>query len=287
MAKESDPAAEGDKMKAETLIHILKELVPGICAAGAPPVLNGIGALPIGRIGVAVDPTPDNIQSAIDRGIDLLITYHPWTGEAAEAVRHANLRLLALHAAWNCAPSGILPELIQALALTEVAQPDGVTIGVTDTLLRGLIEGCQRALELTVVPYSGELRSPVRRVGIWLGAGFQPHHRAVWETCRAQGCDTLLSGELTMAALRFGTVHGLKLVDLGHSAAARVGMNKFRRLLVQKLPDDCPAEFLDGLYSCNYFTNYSILDNYSAAFTESDDVETELDLFSSFMGKTE
>ncbi|TCL75091.1 putative NIF3 family GTP cyclohydrolase 1 type 2 [Hydrogenispora ethanolica] len=273
-------------MEVETLVHILQELIPGKNAGGSLRFVPDLGTLPVGRIGVAVDPTPENIQTAVERGIDLLITYHPWTGEATEIVNHANLRLLALHGNWDSAPAGILPELVQACELREVAERDGVMIGTTETALRGLIEVCQRTLELTVVPYFGELRSPVRKVGIYLGSGFLPHRRAVWETCRAQGCDTLLSGELTMAALRFGTEHQLKLIDLGHSAAARAGMNKFRRLLAERLSDHCPVDFLDGLYSCNYFTSYSILDNYSAAFTESDDLEMGPELFS-FIEKME
>ncbi len=272
-------------MEFEALAKIINELAPNFMERQSPSFPPLEPKWQVHKIGVTVDPTPENLRQAEQCGINLLFTYHPWTGEPSKAVASGRLRILALHHAWNLAPQGIIPELANALALTDLNERQQLVFGTTDTLLRNLIETCQRSLEITVVPYSGELRAPVKQVAIWLGAGFLPHHRELWETCIANGCDTLLSGELTLAALRFGVNHNLKMVDLGHSAVARMGMKRFAQILSDRLQADCPVERLDGYYACNYFTNYSITDMYSAALNEDfpgGDSEETLSLFSLF-----
>jgi putative NIF3 family GTP cyclohydrolase 1 type 2 len=270
-------------MEVKALIEILNELVPGV---ELRPVPSGWATLDLFVIGVAVDPTPENLRAAAAHQVDLLLTYHPWTGEAEAQLKGGKLRVLAIHGAWDYAPEGLVQDLVATTGLTEVVRHDEVTVGNSDLTLRGLIEASQRALGSPIVPYYGELRSPAQRVGIFPGAGFLPHRRSLWEACLQYGCDTLLSGELTMAALRFAAIHRLNLVDLGHSAAAKAGMEKFRRRLEERVAGSgVTVAWFDDLYAGNYLTNYSIADGYSAGLTELDGDDT-LSLFA-FLDKTE
>jgi putative NIF3 family GTP cyclohydrolase 1 type 2 len=271
-------------MEVATLVRILLELAPDLAGMGplkfAPAPL---GDLNLNKLGVAVDPTPSNIRNAITGGVDLLICYHPWTGEAEHLLRENSLRIIALHEAWDNSPYGAVTDLAETLGLTGEKIIDGLTIGEADSNLRSLIEGCQRALSITVVPFCGELLSPVRRVGIKLGAGLQPHRQTLWETCRAQGCDTLLSGELTMAAVRFSANQHLKMIDLGHSTAVKASFTKFHRLLAERLQEqNCQVQFFENMYAGSYFTNYSIADSYTEEVPETIGDDESLPLFSLF-----
>lgn len=260
-------------MEVQTLISVLEELAPELDAGD---IIMNTGYLlegaDITKIGVCVDPTEQNIYSAAGKGVEVLITYHPWQGEAADLVNQKKITLIPLHDAWDNAPEGVNSTIARAIGLREVQWVDGIVMGCVETTFRDLMERCQRILDLNVLPYFGELRYPVHKLGIWAGPGFLPYHKKIWETCLHNGCDTIISGEISLLPIRFAAAHQLKLIDLGHSAIARPAIVHLVNLLKLRLKAfDCSVELFEDMYACSFYTK-----NY---FLQQNDSEESLPLF--------
>jgi putative NIF3 family GTP cyclohydrolase 1 type 2 len=250
-------------MEVQTLIKILQEMAPGFQADGIHSGFWSDATRNVTKIGVCVDPTEQNIYTAAGKGIEVLITYHPWRGEAQETVFGKKITFLALHDAWDNAAEGINITFAKAIGLEELISVNGIVIGSTDLAFRELLERCQRVLDLNVLSYFGEIKYPVHKVGIWAGPGFLPHHKSIWETCLAQGCDTIISGEMSLLPIRYAAEHQLKLVDPGHSAIAKPGFSHSSSLLKLRLKAlDCMIEFFEDYYGCSFYTkNYFLQQN--------------------------
>jgi putative NIF3 family GTP cyclohydrolase 1 type 2 len=123
--------------------------------------------------------------------------------------------------------------------------------------LRVILERCRQILEQNIIPYWGELRSVVKKIGIWAGPGFLPFQKRVWEECVSQGCDAIISGEISLLPMRFAAAHQLQLIDLGHSIIAKPAMIKLAKILKDKFGSQLPVEFLGDCYGCNYYTNFN------------------------------
>jgi putative NIF3 family GTP cyclohydrolase 1 type 2 len=259
-------------MEVQALIKILQEMAPGFQADDAYGGFCSEPTRDVTRIGVCVDPTEQNIYSAAGKGMELLITYHPWWNEAKETVLNKKITLLTLHNAWDNATEGINVTFGKAIGLEELTLVEGVITGTADLAFREILDRCQRILDLNVLPYYGEIKHPVHKVGIWAGPGFLPHNKLIWETCLAQGCDTIISGEMSLLPIRFAAEHQLKLVDPGHSAIAKPGLSHLTSLLKLRLKAlDCTVEFFDDYYGCSFDTK-----NY---FLQQNDAEESLPLF--------
>lgn len=264
-------------MEVSDLVALLQKMAPDLtletgvnffCFHGERACEN---AYSFSRIGVCVDPTEQNITAALNQGVDLLISYHPWYHEAESLVRSQDIKLLSLHTAWDNNPEGVNFIFAKAIGLKELNLTGSVLYGQQQLTFREFSERCQRVLDLNVLPYYGELRAPVNKIGLWAGPGFLPVHREIWESCHREGCDTIVSGEFTIAALRFAALHRLKLIDVGHSAVAKPGMARLAYLLRQQLQDACGVELFLDYYGYNYNTSWF--------FPERGDTEESVPLF--------
>jgi putative NIF3 family GTP cyclohydrolase 1 type 2 len=262
-------------MEIKDLFKILEKLAPGLSSADFSNSAVGKAARQISRVGVCVDPTVKNIESAAKLGIEVLISYHPWQGEAAQLIRNQGMEIWPLHATWDNTPEGVTYTLAKAIGVTDLYLTGELIIGIVDTGFRDLIERCQRSLGQNILSYSGDLKQLVIKVAIWAGPGFLPNYKKFWEVCLAEGCDTVLSSELTLSALRYSQAHQLKFVDLGHSAMAKPGMSHLVEILKEYLTaQDCSIDYFDDIYSCNFYTNCAFADQ----FTESEDIFFTTDL---------
>lgn len=260
-------------MEVQTLIGVLQELAPDLDAGD---IIMNAGYLTedadITKIGVCVDPTEQNILTAADKGMEVLITYHPWYGEAADLVQQRKITVIPLHHVWDNAPEGVNWTIARAIGLQDLCWVDGILMGALETSFRDLMERCLRVLDMNILPYYGELRQPVHKIGIWSGPGFLPYHKKIWEACLQQGCDTIISGEISLLPIRFAAAHQLKLIDLGHSAVAKSAVSHLANLLKLRLQAfDCTVELLEDLYAGSFYTK-----NY---FLQQNDGEDTLPLF--------
>lgn len=243
-------------MEVQTLIQIMQELAPGFepeSFIDGAVLESEVGD--IMKIGVCIDPTEQTIYSAASKGIKVLISYHPWTGEAEPIIHSKKVVVLPVHTVWDNAPEGVNFTIGKAIGLQELALVDTVMMGQTDLTFRDLLERCQRILDRNVISYYGELRYAVHKVGIWGGPGFLPHNQRLWKICQEHGCDTIISGEMSLLPIRFAAVRHLKLVDLGHSGMTKPSMVHLSDLLELRLKAfNCSVEFFEDYYCCNYYT---------------------------------
>ncbi|HBE79837.1 MAG TPA: hypothetical protein DDW65_18960 [Firmicutes bacterium] len=265
-------------MEKHVLLDILKKLAPGLSTQDFTNPNAGMTAEIVSKVGICVDPTGKNIENAVKSGVEVLITYHPLYDEvappAAVAVQKRQLQIWSLHEAWDNTGEGVIYTFAKDIGVTDLYSKGELVIGTTNTgfRFRELIESCQRSLGQNILSYSGDLKQNVTKVAIWAGPGFLPNYRKFWELSLAEGCDTVLSSELTLSALRYSRMHRLKFIDLGHSLLAKPGMLHLMELLKDHAPA-CSFQFLDDLYACNYYTNCS----FAEQFTEAEDIffETE------------
>lgn len=263
-------------MEVQALIQIMRELAPGFEPESS--IMNDfLGNEPeeITKLGVCIDPTEQNIYTAASKGIKVLISYHPWMGEALPIIQSKRMIILPLHTNWDNAPEGVNFTLGRAIGLQELTVVDSVVMGQGEMTFRELLERCQRILERNVIPYYGELRYAVRKVGIWSGPGFLPHNQKLWKICREEGCDTIISGEMSLLPIRFAAARQLKLVDLGHSGITKPSMVHLIDLLELRLKAlNCLVEFFEDYYCCNYYTK--------SYFLQQSEMDESLPLFQFF-----
>lgn len=247
-----------EMMEVQILIEILKDLIPELTTRDFINVNPSDELNQMSKLGICVDPTEQNIYNAVSKGITVLISYHPWSGEAKHIIDTNKIKIIPIHTTWDNHADGINKTFANAIGLDDLSIVDNVVTGNTDLLFRDLLERCQRVLDLNVIPYYGDLKFPVKKAAIWAGPGFLPHHQPIWEACLAQGCDTIISGELSLLPLRFAATHQLKLVDTGHCTIAKPGISHLAELLKYRLKAlECTVEVFEDYYSCQYYTkNY-------------------------------
>jgi putative NIF3 family GTP cyclohydrolase 1 type 2 len=245
-------------MDVATLIAVLEGLAPELSADNFVNIPAGKAGVSVKRLGVCVDPTEYTIAGAVKKGINILISYHPWYGEAERLIRNGGIGIIPLHTAWDNVSQGANVTFAKEIGLENITVAADIVHGKTDTVVKHLLEKCQRAVDQNIIPYFGEPRNPVKKVAVWTGPGFLPYHRKLWETCLEEGCDTIISGELGLAPLRFAADHKLQLIDLGHSRMAKPGMVNLARIIKGRLGQSgCSVEFFADCYGCNYYTNFS------------------------------
>ncbi|MGE5581757.1 MAG: Nif3-like dinuclear metal center hexameric protein [Bacillota bacterium] len=261
-------------MEIEVLFDTLKKMAPGLTTEDFTDPDLAKSPRTITKLGVCVDPTAGNIHQAVDKGIEILISYHPWQGEAEKTLLDRGLEIWPLHEAWDHPAEGVIYTFGKEAGLADFYCKGEIVIGRTAVTFREFIEGCQRILGRNIIAYTGSLKEQVQKAAIWAGPGFLPNYKKFWETCLAEECDTILSSEVTLSALRYSQAHQLKLIDLGHSAMAKPGMNNLAKLLRENVAlQDCTIDFLDDIYTCNFYTNCSFADQ----FTEADEIFFEAD----------
>jgi putative NIF3 family GTP cyclohydrolase 1 type 2 len=259
-------------MDVATLIAVLKGLAPELAADGFVNIPAGRAGVAVKKLGVCVDPTEATITCAVNKGITILISYHPWQGEAQQLIRAGGIGIIPLHTAWDNAPEGANVTFAREIGLTDITLSADFVHGKIDTIVKNLLEKCQRVVDQNIIPYFGEPRTPVKRVAIWTGPGFLPFNRKLWKNCCEQGCDTIISGELSLLPIRFAASHKLQLIDLGHSLMAKPGMANLARIIKGRLNQaGCSVEFFTEYYGCNYYTNF--------AYSQPNDSEDFISLF--------
>ncbi|HHW13024.1 MAG TPA: hypothetical protein GXX33_08505 [Firmicutes bacterium] len=235
---------------------IIEELAPAALADKYdPPHFWRKPGKKLQKIGVCVDPTVQNVRMAQQDGVDLLISHHPCFEQDEELFAGQEMGVFVLHSAWNKAPDGNTAVLARLLNLRETVQDGELLTGRVEVSLRDLLLSCQRLLNTPVMPYVGDLNAKVHHVLLISGPGFAPFYKEEWDKYIAGGCDTILSAELGRFALSYLSRHNIKMIDLGHSAMARPGMEHLAYTLQTRLKIfQCQVNFYPDLYAVNYQT---------------------------------
>lgn len=233
-------------MELDSLIETLEAIAPPELA---DPIDDGrIGLISRGRenvnvITVALDPTANVIQKAIQNNADILITHHTliWNPitkvplsiqKQLTLILENDLSFYVLHTNYDAAPGGVNDVLAQLLGLCDV-EPFGIgrigTIRPVSTL--DFVKRVAQKLN-THVQFVGT--RVIKKVAVIGGSGFDATDQAI-----ASGADALLSAELSHAAIRRAEGH-LSLIDATHYATEVPAMKVLAQRLGGDFIDDIP-----------------------------------------------
>ena len=183
---------------------------------------------------IALDPTEDAVEAAIESGCNVLLTHHPMlfrglktvdghdTGsrKVIRMIRHG-ITAMAFHTRLDAADGGVNDNLATRLGLTNVepfgdnSNPAGKPIGRVGDLPREMtadefIETVKTALDLPTLVFAG-CGKPIRRVAVVGGAGDDDIFAAA-----AAGADTYITGELRYHQLCDAPYGDINLIMAGH-----------------------------------------------------------------------
>lgn len=233
-------------MELDSLIETLETIAPPELA---DPIDAGrIGLISRGRenvnaITVALDPTANVIQNAIQANADILITHHTLIWDPITKVPLSiqkqltlilenDLSLYVLHTNYDAAPGGVNDVLAQLLGLYEI-EPFGIgrigSIRPINTL--DFAKHVARKLN-TPVQFVGSCE--IQKVAVIGGSGFDATDQAI-----EAGADVLLSAELRHAAIRRAEGQ-LSLVEATHYATEVPAMKVLAQRLGGDFIDDTP-----------------------------------------------
>lgn len=233
-------------MELDSLIETLETIAPPELA---DPIDAGrIGLISRGReninaITVALDPTANVIQNAIQANADILITHHTLIWDPITKVPlniqkqltlilKNDLSLYVLHTNYDAAPGGVNDVLAQLLGLYEI-EPFGIgrigSIRPISTL--DFVKHVARKLN-TPVQFVGSCE--IQKVAVIGGSGFDATDQAI-----EAGADVLLSAELRHAAIRRAEGQ-LSLVEATHYATEVPAMKVLAQRLGGDFIDDTP-----------------------------------------------
>ena len=189
---------------------------------------------PVTGVLIALDPTEDAVEEAIESGCNVLLTHHPMLFRGLKTVDGRDtgsrkvirmiqngITAMAFHTRLDAADGGVNECLAAALGLTHVepfgdnANPAGKPIGRVGDLpaemtADAFIRTVKTALNLPGLIFAG-CGKPVRRVAVVGGAGDDDILAAV-----AAGADTYITGELRYHQLCDAPYGDINLIMAGH-----------------------------------------------------------------------
>jgi dinuclear metal center YbgI/SA1388 family protein len=227
----------------ELVAHLDRYLRVADIPDASPNGLQVQGADRVARVAYAVDASAQTIRAAIEGGADFLVVHHGlWWGRHEQitgnlhrrvsALIKGDLSLYAAHLPLDCHPEvGNNVELARLLSLrvrSRFGEYRGTEIGVVAVAGRArpraaFVSAVTKALG--VKPDLLAFGPPsVRRVAIVSGGGAM-----MAEAAARAGCDTLLTGESSHAAVHPAREAGINLVFGGHYATETVGLRALGR----------------------------------------------------------
>ena len=180
--------------------------------------LVGHGEQTVTNVLVALDITPEVIEEAIERGVQLIVAHHPviWdklgrvtdesvTGRKILTLIEHGIAAICAHTNLDAAQGGVNDALAQAVGLI-----DPVPLEVDGTDENGLPYGIGRVGELSA-------GVPVQKVAVGGGAC-----GSMLAEARAMGCDTFLTADLKHDIYLEAKALGINLLDAGHYSTETV-----------------------------------------------------------------
>ena len=233
------------------IIKIMDELAPPWLAEEWDNVGLQIGdpRLPVRRIWVALDPSPEVVKAACEKKVDLLITHHPLIfrplksidfdtpgGSIIQMAAHHQLAIFSAHTNLDIVRDGVNDVLAQRLGLRHLAMLQPVhagerskedismlTGGETEhgigrigslakaSSLKSLVSMVKSKLKLDFVKVAGNPAMKVTRVAICSGSG-----SSLMQTFLSSKAQAYISGDIHYHAAREAETANRAIIDIGH-----------------------------------------------------------------------
>lgn len=225
----------------DLVAHLAERTRPELAAPWDPVGLQlGDPNDRIGRVGVCHEVTEDVVSAAINSPVDLIITYHPLLftptnrivgGRSPEARAYrligASIALHVVHTDFDAAPGGTADALASIYNLREVEpfgdDPDrGLPaigrVGEFGESLNALEAMTTDAFGIAGLRVSGDRDRTLTRVAIVPGSGADFIDEA------SELADAIVTGDVSHHRVVHALDRGLAVVDPGHVATERPGM---------------------------------------------------------------
>ncbi len=225
-------------MMQSDLQSVLERLAPASLARmGDEPHWQGVPRTEIGKLAVCVDTTEENLRQAVELGVNAIVSHHGWDGTLPELVAEQQLAIYKCHTNWDRAPGGNSVVLAERLGLGSILGFNYSAVGdCAPTAAADLITRAGRLVGRRAVPYVGDVRQQVTRVGVMAGACFGAGFEDEWAELLRRGAQMVLSGDLSQRVSRAFDSRGVIAVDIGHSSSELPGMERLAELLGRELP---------------------------------------------------
>jgi len=208
-----------------------------------PGLLVGDGEAQVRRVLVALDPSLRVVREAVERGVDLIVTHHPFpfTGmkrflcgdpaaDKLSLLLKNSISLIAMHTNLDLAAGGVNDALAEALGLTDIAAAEESGLIRTGELCESLSpeEFCRAVKAKLCAPGVRAVcgKRPIRRV--WVGGGSCSEFLAA---AVRGGADAFVTADCRHHAFLDAEEWGITLVDAGHFATEAVVLPRLREWL--------------------------------------------------------
>ena len=214
------------------------------------------------KIGICLDGTMATLKSAIENGVDLIITHHPvifapqksfTKGNIAFEAASAGISILSAHTCLDCAEDGINDVLCEILGVEN-------TVGVPSDDCTVPMARIGEVAEVTAVVFSKMVAERlgtvcrlvkgsrnVKKVAVCGGSAFDFFFKAV-----QMGADTYVTGEMKHHELLVAQDMGINLIVAGHYETEKPAMirlkekiaSRFAETEVVMLDENNPVEYV-------------------------------------------
>jgi len=233
------------------IIKIMDQLAPPLLAEEWDNVGLQIGdpRLPVRRIWVALDPSPEVVKAACQKEVDLLITHHPLIfrplksidfetpgGSSIRMAAHHQMAIFSAHTNLDIVRDGVNDVLAQRLGMRNLSVLQPVKVGerakedirpltsaktefgigrigslAKDGSLKSLVSLVKKKLKLDFVKVAGDLEMKVKQVAICSGSG-----SSLMQAFLSSKAQVYISGDIHYHDAREAEDANRAIIDIGH-----------------------------------------------------------------------
>ncbi len=242
-------------MNVGEVLNYINELAPFKYAEGWDNVglMLGSRKSEVKKILVCMDATLKTIQEAIDSGVDLIVSHHPFlfsklksvdfdsmTGQRILSLIKNDINVISAHTNLDVAVGGVNDTFAEAVGLTECDKlktyiPEGfeVDLGLgkvgklpNELSFDQFLSHIKKHLDIQNLRVIGAKPATVKKVATFCGS-----FDGDLESVKRHNVDLLLSGDIKYHTALDAREMGLCVLDVGHFASERIIVTKLKRLL--------------------------------------------------------
>ena len=236
-------------------IGIMNGLAPVQFSEGwdNPGLLVGDAEMEISRVYIALDATSEVIEAAHDAGADLILTHHPlifkpvrhvssddYVGRRVMKILSYGMALFAMHTDFDVTCMGTEPSTRLGLIESKVLEPtvsEDYGLGAfgylkEDLKLKELAEKVKDDFEVDHVRVYGDPESTMVKVAVFPGSGSSGIDAACME-----GCDALITGDISHHDGTDALEKGISIIDAGHYGIEKLFIGFMYRFIGDKIKE--------------------------------------------------